>query len=62
MTALTAPARTKQPLASVQAHVVRAMLEAMCFQTREVSEAMCRDAQKPALQVLPLSTPTRPPT
>lgn len=33
--------------------MVRAMLEAMCFQTREVSEAMCRDAQEPALQVLP---------
>mmetsp|Transcript_12324 Transcript_12324/g.37098 ORF Transcript_12324/g.37098 Transcript_12324/m.37098 type:complete len:513 (-) Transcript_12324:411-1949(-) len=37
---------------STKAHVVRAMLEAMCFQTREVSEAMCRDAGTDNLEVL----------
>lgn len=35
----------------VQAHVVRAMLEAMCFQTREVVDAMCRDAGLDHLEV-----------
>lgn len=35
-----------------QAHVVRAMLEAICFQTREVCAAMCRDACVPSLEVI----------
>ena len=36
-----------------QAHIVRAMLEAMCFQTREVVDTMCHDAGLERLEVRP---------
>ena len=36
---------------AAQAHIVRAMLEAMCFQTREVVDAMCHDAGLERLEV-----------
>ena len=41
-------------------HIVRAMLESMCFQTREVVDAMRKDADLSHLKVLhlPTSTPT----
>lgn len=34
--------------------MVRAMLEAMCFQTREVVDAMCQDAGLDSLEVIRL--------
>ena len=37
---------------STRAHVVRAMLEAICFQTREVLEAMRKDADVAGLKLL----------
>ena len=39
-----------------QAHIVRAMLEAMCFQTLEVVDAMCHDAGLERLEVRPEPT------
>ena len=37
---------------SNRAHIVRAMLEAICFQTREVLEAMRKDADLAGLKLL----------
>jgi glycerol kinase len=36
---------------ATKAHIVRAMLEAMCFQTREVVDAMRQDADLSHLKV-----------
>lgn len=37
---------------STRAHIVRAMLEAVCFQTREVLDAMRKDADMAGLRSL----------
>ena len=43
--------QTREDAPAAQAHIVRAMLEAMCFQTREVVDAMCHDAGLERLEV-----------